>query len=70
MACRLFSDKSLLNNADLLSIRSQAIYFNAGLFEIQKFSFKKINFEMSSAKWRPFCLEINELTYEKPLPLA
>ena len=38
-------------------------HFNKILFEIQVFSIKKMQFEMSSAKWRPFCLGLNVLRY-------
>ena len=31
--------------------------------QIQTLSFKKIHLEMSSAKWRPFCLGLNVLIY-------
>ena len=61
---------------DLLPIRRQAIIWtNAGillfgslgtnfsemLFEIQTFTFKKVNTKMLSVKWRPFCLRLNML---------
>ena len=35
--------------------------FSEMLFEIQTFSFTKMNVKMSSAKWRPFCLGVNVL---------
>ena len=35
--------------------------FNKILFEIDKFSFKRIDLKMSSAKLWPFCLGLNEL---------
>ena len=48
-------------SADILSIRPQGTYFNEILFEIQIFSFMKIHLNMSSVKWRSFCLGGNEL---------
>ena len=35
--------------------------FREILIGIQTFSFKKMHLKMSSAKWRPFCLGLNEL---------
>ena len=48
----------------ILSIRPWVTYFNEILFGIRKFSFKKMPLKISSAKWRPFCLSLNVLTYE------
>ena len=36
--------------------------FSEILIEIHIFSFKKMHFKMSSAKWRPFCLGLNVIT--------
>ena len=36
--------------------------FSETLIGIQTFSFKKMHLKMSSAKWRPFCLGLKELT--------
>ena len=36
--------------------------FNEISIGIQTFSFKKMHFKMSSAKWRPFCLGLNVLS--------
>ena len=36
--------------------------FSEILIGIQTFSFKKMRLKMSSAKWRPFCLGLNDLT--------
>ena len=47
-------------NADILLIRPQGTYFNGILFEIQIFSFKKMRFNISSVKYRPFCLHYND----------
>ena len=50
--------------------RQAIIWTNAGIllirtsrtnFEIHTFSFKKMHLKMSSGKWRPFCLGLNEL---------
>ena len=48
-------------NAGLLLIGPLGTNFNEILFGIQTFSFKKMLLKMSSAKWRPFCLGLNEL---------
>ena len=37
--------------------------FSEILIGIQTSSFKKMHLKMSSAKWRPFCLGLNKLTY-------
>ena len=55
------SGASRRTNANILPIRAQRIYFNETLFESQIFSFEKIQFKMSSAKWRPLCLGPNVL---------
>ena len=46
-------------NAGILLIRPVGTNFCEILIGIQTFSFKKIHLEMSSAKWRPFCLRLN-----------
>ena len=48
-------------NAGILSIGPLGTNFNEILIGIQTFSFKKMHFKMSSAKWRPFCLGLNVL---------
>ena len=50
-------------DAGILSIGSLGTNFNEILSEIHKFSFKKMYFKISSAKWRPFCLGLNVLTH-------
>ena len=50
-------------NAGILLIGTLGTNFSEILIGIQIFSFKKMHLKMSSAKWRPFCLGINELTY-------
>ena len=49
-------------NAGILLIRPLGTIFNEMLIEIHTFSFKKMHLKMSSAKWRLFCLGLNELT--------
>ena len=49
-------------NTIILSIGTLATNFNEISIGIQTFSFKKMHFKMSSAKWRPFCLGLNELS--------
>ena len=46
-------------NAEILLIGSLGTNFHEILIGIQTFSFKKMHFKMSSAKWRPFCLGLN-----------
>ena len=48
-------------NAGILLIRPLGTNFSEILIGNQTFSFKKIHLKMSSAKWRPFCLGLNEL---------
>ena len=48
-------------NAGILLIGTLGTNFNEISIEIQIFSFKKMHFKMSSAKWRPFCLGLNVL---------
>ena len=45
----------------ILSIGPLGTNFNEISIGIQTFSFKKMHFKMSSAKWRPFCLGLNVL---------
>ena len=48
-------------NAGILLIGPLGTNFSEILSEIQSFSFKKMHLKVSSAKWRPFCLGLNEL---------
>ena len=49
------------NNAGLLFIEPLGTNFSEISVGIQTFSFKKMHLNMSSAKWRPFCLSLNVL---------
>ena len=49
------------NNAGLLLIQPLGTNFSEISIGIQTFSFKKMHLNMSSAKWRPFCLGLNVL---------
>ena len=49
-------------NAGILLIRTLETNFSEILGEIHSFSFSKMHFKMSSAKWRLFGLGLNELT--------
>ena len=53
-------------NAGVLLIGTLGTNFNEILNKIHIFSFKKIPLKMSSAKWRPFCLGLNELKEHLP----
>ena len=55
-------------NAETLSIRPLGTNFSEILAEIITFSFKKIYLKVSSAKWRPFCLGLNELNQVRHSP--
>ena len=48
-------------SAGILLIGPLGTNFNESLIVIHTFSFKKIHLKMSSGKWRPFCLGLNEL---------
>ena len=50
------------NNAGLLLNEPLGTNFSEISIRIQTFSFKKMHLNMSSAKWRPFCLGLNVLT--------
>ena len=52
-------------NAGILLIGSVGINFSEILIEIHTFSFRKMHLKMSSAKWRPFCLGLNVLTWRR-----
>ena len=49
-------------NAGILLIGPFGTNFSENLIEIRTFSFKKKRLKVSSAKRRPFCLGLNELT--------
>ena len=53
-------------NAGILLIGPLGTNSNEILIEIHTFSSKKIHLEMSSGKWRPFCLSLNELIAPPP----
>ena len=48
-------------NAEILLIGPLGTNFSEILIEIHTFSFKKMHFNMSPGKWRPFCLGLNVL---------
>ena len=48
-------------NAGIFLIGTLETNLNEILIEIRAFSFTKIDLKMSSVKWRPFCLGLNEL---------
>ena len=49
-------------NVGILLIGPLGTSFSEMLIEIHTLSFKKIHLKMSSGKWWPFCLGLNELT--------
>ena len=49
-------------NDGILLIRTFQTHFSEIASEIHTFSFKKMHFKMSSGKWRPSCLGLNEST--------
>ena len=54
-------------NAGILLIGPLGANFSEMLIEILTFSFKKMQFKISSAKWRPFCLGLNGLKSHRNL---
>ena len=48
-------------NAGILFIEPSGTNFSEILIEIHTFSFKKMHLQVSSRKWRPFCLNHNVL---------
>ena len=50
-------------NAGILLIGPLGTNFSKILIEIQIFSIKEMQLKMSSAKWCPFCLGLNELKW-------
>ena len=52
------------SNAGILLIRSLGTNFSEILSKIHTFSFKKMHFIMSSAKWRQVCLSLNVLSLD------
>ena len=57
------------NNADLLLIGPLETNFSEVQIKIHNFSFMKMYMKMSSGKWRPFCLGLNVLTFQKTVPI-
>ena len=55
-------------NAGILLIRLLGTNFSEILIEILTFSFKKMRLKVSSAKWQPFCLDLNVLKSVTILP--
>ena len=53
----------ILTNAGILLIGPLGINFSEIFIEILIISFNKMHLKMSSAKWRPFCLGLNVLSY-------
>ena len=51
------------SNAGILLIWPLGTNFSEMLIENDIFSFKKMHLEISSVKWRPFCLGLNVLTH-------
>ena len=54
---------SIRTNAGILLIGPMGTNFSENLAEIIAFSFKKMYLKVPSAKWRPFCLGLNELKF-------
>ena len=50
-------------NAGILLIGPLGTNFSEISIGFQAFSFKKMHFKMSSAKWRPFCLGLDVLSF-------
>ena len=56
------SQAIIWNNAGINLIGQLGTNFSENLAKIYTFSFKKMDFKMSSAKWQPFCFDLNMLT--------
>ena len=54
----------ILTNAGILLIVPLGTNFSEIFNDIHTFSFKKMYLKRSSAKWRPFCLGLNVLSYQ------
>ena len=52
----------ICTSGGILLIRTSGTNFSEILSEVHTFSFKKMLLNMSSGKWRPFCLGLNMLT--------
>ena len=63
MACRLLSASHYLNHWWLIVNWALRNRFQWNLIKKQQFSYKKINFKMSSATWRPFCLAFSVIIH-------
>ena len=50
-------------NAEILLIRPFGTNLSEILIKIYMLSFKKMHFNMSSGKWRPFCLDLNVIMW-------
>ena len=61
-ACRL-TGAIIWTIVGILLIRTLGTKFSDFLFEIHTFWFKEMHLNMSSGKWRPFCLSLNVLTH-------
>ena len=59
MACR---QAIICTNAGIMLTRTLGTNFSEILSEIRAFSYKKMHLNMSSAKWRLFCLGLNDCT--------
>ena len=57
-------------NGGILLIGPLGTNFSEFLIVIQTFSFTKMHLQMSSAKWRPFCLGLNVLNVNYALLLS
>ena len=58
------------SNAGILLIRPLGTNFSEFLIEMPTISFKQMRLRLSSAKWWPFCLGLNELKTNRSVPLA
>ena len=67
MVCRLNGAMPLSEPMLILLIGRLGTNFSEKSIKILTFSFGKMRLKVSSAKWRPFCLGLNELSYKWPL---
>ena len=57
-------------NAGILLTGTLGTNFSEILIGIQTFSFRKMHLKILSAKWRPFCLDLNELRVNRKWKLS
>ena len=60
----------ICTNAGILLIQHLETIFSEIISEIHIFPFKNMHFKMSPAKWRPFCISLNVLSWYRELSIS